>query len=105
MIVDKIGLPAVLEQCAEECAELGAACLKMARKLRNENPTPKSFEEIHLNLIDEVGDVSLLLAILTHEAELTYDDVTHDIMARKEKRWEDRIDQAAKEAGETDELS
>lgn len=39
-VIEAIGLPAVLEQCAEELAELTQASLKMARKLRGENPTP-----------------------------------------------------------------
>lgn len=39
-VIGAIGLPAVLEQCAEELAELTQAALKMARKLRGENPTP-----------------------------------------------------------------
>ena len=33
-VIEAIGLPAVLEQCAEELAELTQAALKMARKLR-----------------------------------------------------------------------
>ena len=39
-IIDSIGLPAVLEQLAEECSELAQASLKYARLLRGENPTP-----------------------------------------------------------------
>lgn len=31
-VIEAIGLPAVLEQCAEELAELTQAALKMARK-------------------------------------------------------------------------
>ena len=33
-VIEAISLPAVLEQCAEELAELTQASLKMARKLR-----------------------------------------------------------------------
>ena len=44
-IVDRIGLPALLEQTAEECTELAHACLKEARRLRGENPTPCTAEE------------------------------------------------------------
>ena len=33
-VIEAIGLPAVLEQCAEELAELTQAALKMARKLQ-----------------------------------------------------------------------
>jgi hypothetical protein len=37
-VLDMIGTAALLEQLAEESAELAQAALKMARKLRNENP-------------------------------------------------------------------
>ena len=47
-IVDRIGKPAMLEQTAEECAELAHACLKEARRLRGENPTPKTTPECWL---------------------------------------------------------
>lgn len=47
-IVDRIGLPALLEQTAEECTELAHACLKEARRLRGENPTPKTTPECWL---------------------------------------------------------
>lgn len=40
-VLEMIGTAALLEQLAEESAELAQAALKMARKLRNENPTPK----------------------------------------------------------------
>ena len=33
-IIERIGKPALLEQTAEECAELAHACLKEARRLR-----------------------------------------------------------------------
>ena len=44
-IVDYIGLPALLEQLAEECGELTQAALKLARLRRGENPTPKTEKE------------------------------------------------------------
>ena len=37
MLIEKIGIPAMLEQTAEECVELAHACLKLARYYRNEN--------------------------------------------------------------------
>ena len=37
-VIEAIGLPAVLEQCAEELAELTQASLKMARKLHACDP-------------------------------------------------------------------
>lgn len=38
-VLDMIGTAVLLEQLAEESAELAQAALKMARKLRNEKPT------------------------------------------------------------------
>lgn len=56
-MINEIGKPAMLEQMAEECSELTQALLKYARKLKNENPTPKSESEIKRNLIEEYSDV------------------------------------------------
>lgn len=56
-IVDYIGYPAMLEQLAEECAELGKAALKLARIVRKENPTPVTKEEALENLREEYTDV------------------------------------------------
>lgn len=69
-ITEKIGTPALLEQTAEECCELAQACLKMARKLRDENPTPKSIEDIQDGLIEEIADVQLCLELLETEANV-----------------------------------
>ena len=56
-MIEQIGLPAMLEQMAEETAELTQALLKYSRKLRNENPTPKHMTEIKRSLIEEYSDV------------------------------------------------
>lgn len=56
-IIDVIGKPATLEHLAEECAELAQAALKMARKLRGENPTPLTEEVCLANLTEEIVDV------------------------------------------------
>ena len=61
MIIEKIGKPAMLEQLAEEAAELAQAALKCARILRDENPTPVSMEDAVANLSEEVTDVSTCL--------------------------------------------
>lgn len=50
---------ALYEQLAEECNELAQACMKKARKLRDENYTPKTMEEINENLEEEYTDVQL----------------------------------------------
>ena len=63
-VIEAIGLPAVLEQCAEELAELTQAALKMARKLRGENPTPVTHSQAAEHLHEELGDVRLCLKVL-----------------------------------------
>ena len=83
MIVEKIGIPAMYEQLAEECTELAKAALKMARVIRGENPTPKTVEEVRTNLIEEVTDV----AICASELKLEYDP---DLWERKINRFQHR---------------
>ncbi len=56
MMLECVGEPAMYEQLAEEGAEFVHACLKKARKLRCENPTPKSMADINKNLIEEFTD-------------------------------------------------
>lgn len=52
-IAEKLPVPALLEQLAEEAAELAQAALKYARILRGENPTPVNVYKAHANLIEE----------------------------------------------------
>ena len=70
-VLEMIGTAALLEQLAEESAELAQAALKMARKIRNENPTPKSRADCVANLNDpaEVGRT----------------------MSAKHRRWNERL--------------
>lgn len=63
-VLEMIGTAALLEQLAEESAELAQAALKMARKLRNENPTPKTHADCVSNLQEEIADVELCISIL-----------------------------------------
>lgn len=65
MLIEKIGIPAMLEQTAEECTELAQACLKLARHHRGENPTFKDESDLIDNLHEEVADVILCLDELT----------------------------------------
>lgn len=59
-LCDKIGVAATLEAMAEECFELGHACLKYSRYLRGENPI-HGYDELKLKkqLIEELADVRL----------------------------------------------
>ena len=56
-MIETIGAPAMLEQLAEESAELAHAALKTARILRNENPTPINYKDAVDHLAEEFTDV------------------------------------------------
>lgn len=92
-VIEAIGLPAVLEQCAEELAELTQASLKMARKLRGENPTPVTHAQAAAHLHEELGDVRLCLKVLD-VAMSGYN--TTAVEAEKLRRWLERITQEQK---------
>jgi transcriptional regulator with XRE-family HTH domain len=87
-IEELIGTPAVLEQLAEECAELGQAALKLARKMRGENPTPKTVDALQSALTEETADV---VNCIEHISLLNRDDI-ETIKADKAARWRERID-------------
>lgn len=89
-IVNEIGLPATLEQCAEECNELAQVCLKLARKLRNENPTPKSIDDIIINLTEEMADVQVCIDEILHTEVVTEEKIS-DVKKSKQHRWRERI--------------
>lgn len=87
-IIDKIGESAILEQLAEECAELAKAALKLSRVVRKENPTPVTENDAFDNLVEEIGDVRLLLRV----TDYMYDTIpTQDIEEYKLQRWKNRI--------------
>lgn len=87
-----IGVPALLEQLAEECDELGQAALKMARVLRKENPTPTSEAAARVHLAEEAADVMVCLIELSR----VFFDVDQNGMIREQKiiRWHDRLKDA-----------
>lgn len=89
-ISEHIGVEALLEQAAEECTEMAHACLKMARKLRDENPTPVSLESCTEKLTEETADVMLCINTL-FELDVLEDDAVDKVITRKQVRWEDRI--------------
>lgn len=92
-ILDIIGLPALLEQLAEECAELGQASLKYARLLRGENPTPKTEAECLEALTEEIADVELCNSLLMGGDYVDFDAVM-EMIEIKDKRWHKRIQEA-----------
>ena len=87
-IIDKVGESAILEQLAEECAELAKAALKLSRVMRKENPTPVTVNDAFDNLVKEIGDVRLLLRV----TDFMYDSIpTQDMEEYKLLRWKNRI--------------
>lgn len=87
---------ALLEQVAEECTELGHAALKLARKYRNENPTPVTEKEAYANLKEEWADMLLYMTVLDHYYNMDCDELK-DIMDDKLARWNQRLEDAAHE--------
>lgn len=96
-IVDRIGKPALLEQTAEECTELAHACLKEARRLRGENPTPKTTPECWLAISEELTDLQLCMELLEGAGYGVDPVAAADQRAAKLLRWNDRLDKAAEE--------
>ena len=90
--IRKIGKPALLELAAEEATELAHACLKMARKLRDENPTPLSEKEIRDKVAEEVADVYLCVDAVLYELGIPAKQIL-DIEAEKKKRWRQRMEE------------
>lgn len=89
-ILEQTGEAAVLEQTAEECTELAHACLKMAWKLRAENPTPAAEEEICERIHEELADLMTCVDVLINIPWINTKKV-QEIQIRKARRWKERI--------------
>ena len=91
-VVDKIGVPALLEQTAEESIELAHACLKLARKIRGENPTPKTKEELCHNLNEEIADIRLCIDTMIDElVDIVSVVEIMSVTKYKDQRWKERL--------------
>lgn len=72
-IKDTLGDRELLEQLAEECAELAKAALKCIRAAgMSNNPTPVTLEEAGDNLIEEFRDICCVMYILKPCPELEF---------------------------------
>lgn len=91
-IVERIGMPALLEQTAEECTELAHACLKEARRLRGENPTPCTEEECYSKIVAEEADVQNCMRRLSEAGYMWARGDVED----KLDRWHQRLDRVGK---------
>lgn len=99
-VIDAIGEAALYEQLAEEAAELAQAASKMARKIRGENPTPKTELTCLSALHEEISDTGNCIDELISAGKLDK-ALIDDLKKRKMKRWERRINEARKNAGKS----
>lgn len=95
-VIRMIGEPALLEQLAEECSELAQAALKLARKERGENPTPKTEAECMKDFLEELGDVNLCMSVVEANRGISIRCLSVD----KKARWAKRIREARGETPE-----
>lgn len=95
MLIEKIGEPATLELLDEECTELAHACLKLARVMRGENPTPKTKDECRKRVVEEMADVELTMWELD-PAWLQEEDI-EKISGQKYKRMIERLEEKCRE--------
>lgn len=91
----EIGLPATLEQCAEECNELSHACLKLTRILRGENPTPVPKSAAIEALREEAADVMVCIESLIKAGLFTHHELTSDMVVKID-RWKFRLEETNK---------
>ena len=89
-IVDRLSAPALLEQAAEECSELNHVCLKLARKLRGESPTPATKEKLLSSLNEEVADVFVTIEALVDLGFISFEKID-EIAYSKKQRWKLRL--------------
>lgn len=91
-LADKIGVPALLEQLAEECLELGHASEKYARYLRDENPVVGHSEiELKHNIEEEMGDVLVIMREVRKVPDLIDNERVAESIDFKRKRMCERL--------------
>lgn len=91
-IFAKLGRAAVLEQLAEEAAEVAQAALKMARIIRGENPTPKTPMEARDDLEEELADFRVCVEVLDRSDIIFNMEIIDKLSEVKMKRWMDRLE-------------
>lgn len=87
-IIFELGTDEILHQCGEECSELAVACNKVCRAIKR--TTPLSLQEARSMLVEEAGDVLLLLDYLNLCGFLDF-DFAIDSARKKNRRWYGRV--------------
>lgn len=90
-IMNEIGEEALLDQIAEEAAELSQAALKLSRKKRGVNPTPKNEDECLRGLLEEMADVEVAMTEWLSNKPTGYVAQINSMMEYKAERWEARV--------------
>lgn len=91
-ILAKLGIASVLEQLAEEAAEVAQVALKMARIIRGENPTPKTYIEARAALEEELADFRVCVEVLDRSDVIFDMEIIKNLSEVKMKRWLDRLE-------------
>lgn len=90
-LVNRIGVPAMLEQTAEECSELSFALLKLARLYRGENKVyGHTEEELKRSIEEELADI--LLCSVELENIVTNRETIFNIYCDKVDRMFERLE-------------
>lgn len=91
-LVSAIGVPAMLEQAAEETTELGFACLKYARMLRGDNKVHgRTKEELIDNLTEEIADIQICIWQMMSSGIVKESEV-ESIIKMKAERMRNRLE-------------
>lgn len=80
----------LLNQIAEECAELIQAIEKF-RRCGSANPTPVDAPTAWINILEEVGDVQLTAEVFRRRLPEITNDSINEVMDAKYKRWCNRL--------------
>lgn len=88
-VTDYLSEADILLQLAEEAGELATTAAKTARKLRNQNPTPKKIDECWDNLWEEYADV--LNCIHALQPSMLTCSIVEEIEEEKHMRWLNRL--------------
>ena len=67
--IDKLSRRAKLEQVAEECGELGQACMKLVRAEGNGNPCRMSKDDALDCVVEEIADLLLAVDCLLYDLD------------------------------------
>ena len=99
MLAEVIGKAAMLEQTAEECMELGKACLKYARYIRGENKVYNPLDDIIHGLHEEIADVLICIEELGSVDDISQSYIDTMVLYKK-KRMVERMQESERDNAE-----